>query len=226
MNGKISFILLACGLVLNACNKTRNQSEATYPASETVITEYPDSSDLAAVIHNLVQSKFNHDGLASVDSIKTIVPGQYIVYGRTYKEEGTYMAPYKVDMEVKYKGNVLWDPECYDVLRTNVDSDDSRPKVEADIYKERVLIFGGIRFKVLERKPAALLLYSKQIVRGKKIVTRVNKDIVDKGWASYNISFTNNPNARRGQDYAAISGQVYTDFENNVVYNAATYKKW
>lgn len=80
-------------------------------------------------------------------------------------------------------------------------------------------ILGGIEFEIIESSidGTTLRLYYKNKIRDIKKVKKIYADMKKKGITD--VQFYNIPNAPRGKDYAAITGNLFLDHDNDKMIN-------
>ena len=74
---------------------------------------------------------------------------------------------------------------------------------------------GGITFEVIERTKNAVRVYSKKKIRKLSDVNKIYKDMPKQGIDI--VQFCDKPNAARGEEYAAINGNLYLDHERDII---------
>lgn len=215
-------------LCLTGCDTEVNETNATIKAKDFIERDllFPDDAEISNGRGEKTSENYYH-----------------VVYDVKAKNIMGAMVPLKASVRLSYKGEGEWTDEanwrCSSIeylneatgetdvevkksyaelqkkLKAAVAANEAKTKVATTEPADNSIKLGGIKFEVIESSGTAMRVYSKKKIQDLSDINRIYKDMGKQGIDQ--VQLCDKPNAARGQEYAAIQGNLYLDHERDII---------
>lgn len=221
-------IFLLSTIILVGCDTDVTVSNAVIKAEDFIKEDllFPDDAEISNGRGEKISENYYH-----------------VVYDVKAKDINGGMVPLKSSVRLYYKGEGDWTDEanwrCSSIEYLNEATGETHATVTksyAELEKkikaavaanedktkgatagpaDNSIKLGGIKFEVIERSGTAVRVYSKKKIQDLSDVNKIYKDMGKQGIDQ--VQLCDKPNAARGQEYAAIQGNLYLDHERDII---------